>query len=527
MSGARLLAVARADLRSRLRRPATLVLLGLLLAAASTTFPDPSTGHGILTIGGRRAVYTSAALAVATAGLLPVLLGLFGFYAVSNAVSLDRRSGAGRLLGATPMTSAEYLLGKLLGNLALLSIVTLAFSAVVMAVQVVHGEARLEPLVFLAHVLVVALPALFTVASFALLFECVPFLAGRFGDVAFFFVWVVTLSVPVFLGDPDTGRYPPIAAALDGNGLGFLMTEIRRATGSGSMSIGWGAGATPGPAIVFPGFEFSAAIIGRRALAFLPPLALFPLALAAFDRFDPARRLSTASTKASLFARLSGLLRPLTDRLLGVVVPAEGGCGKPGLLSAALTDLLVTVRLRPVFVAGVPAVALLALALPPASARPFLSGAFASLALLLADIGTREESTGLARVFAATPGAGGRVAAVKLLSASFAALLLLVPLAAKAAVERPLALPAGVAGALVAATFSVALGTATGSPKPFVGLLLGAWYLAVNDRGRTPALDLAGFSGAATPASVAGWLAGAALLAAVALAVERLRRDRA
>ena len=198
MSLLRTLAIAAADLRARLRRPATLVFLALLLAAASTTFPDPSSGRGILTIGGRRAVYTSAALAVATAGILPFLLGLFGFYAVSNAVALDRRSGAGPLLGATPMRSSEYLLGKLLGNLGLLSVVTLAFAVVVMAVQVVHGEAPLEPLVFLSHLLVVALPALFAVSTFALLFECVPFLSGRFGDVAFFFVWLVVLSMPVF-----------------------------------------------------------------------------------------------------------------------------------------------------------------------------------------------------------------------------------------------------------------------------------------------------------------------------------------
>ena len=526
MSLARLLAVAAADVRARLRRPATLVLLGLLLAAASTTFPDPSTGQGILTIGGKRAVYGSAALAVATAGLLPVLLGLFGFYAVSNAVGIDRRSGAGRLLGATPMTDAEYLLGKLAGSLALLSVVTLAFSAVVMAVQVVHGEAPLEPLVFLAHVLVVALPALFTVAAFALLFECVPFLAGRFGDVAYFFVWLVTLTVPVVLADSARGTLSPLAAALDGNGLGFLMTEIRRVTGSGELTIGWGGRAAPGAPMVFPGFDFSAAMLGRRALAFLPPLALLPVALAAFDRFDPARRLGATSVRVSLLARASALVRPAAARLLAVVVPEEGRPGRPGLVSASLTDLLVTLRLQPLVVAALPAAALLALALPPATARTLLSAAYVALAFLLADAATREERTGLARVFAATPGAGGRVTAVKLGGASLAALLLLVPLAAKAAVERPLALPAAVAGGLAAAALAVALGTATGSPKPFVGLLLAAWYLALNDQGRTPALDLAGFTGAATASSVAGWLLAAALLAAAAFAAGRLRSWR-
>lgn len=526
MSLARVSAVASADLRARLRRPATLVLVGLLLAAASATFPDPSTGKGILTIGGRRAVYTSAALAVATAGLLPVLLGLFGFYAVSNAVGLDRRSGAGRLLGATPVTNAEYLLGKLVGNLGLLSVVTLAFSAVVMAVQVVHGEAPLEPVVFLAHVLVVALPALLTVASFALLFECVPFLAGRFGDVAFFFVWTVTLSVPVFLGDPDTGRYPWFAAALDGNGLGFLMTEIRRVTGEGSMTIGWGGGTSQGPAIVFPGFSFTAPTLARRALALLPPLLLLPVALAAFDRFDPARRLAAASTRPSLLARLSGAARPAAARLLAVVVPAERHALRPGLLSAAATDLLVTLRLRPLLVLALPLSGLAALAAPPATAASLLSGAFALLALLLADVPTREERTGLARVFAATPGAGGRLAAVKLASAAATALLLLVPLGAKAAAAHALALPAAAAGALFAAALAVAVGLASGSPKPFVGILLALWYVAANDRGRTAALDVAGFSGAASAASIAGWILAAALLGAVALLVERLRSSR-
>jgi hypothetical protein len=527
VSPSRLLAVASADLRARLRRPATLVFLGLLLAAASTTFPDPTTGKGILSIGGRRAVYTSAALAVATAGLLPFLLGLFGFYAVSNAVSLDRRSGAGPLIGASPVTNLEYLLGKLLGNVTLLSVVTLAFSSVVMAVQVVHGEAPLEPFVFLAHVLVVALPALFAVATFALLFESVPFLSGRFGDVAFFFVWTVTLTIPVILGGVDSGRYPPLAAAFDWNGLAFLITEIQRVTGSGSMTIGWGAAPQQGAAVVFPGFDFSAKMLASRALAFLPPLALLPIALLAFDRFDPARRLASASTKASVLGRLSGLFRPSAARLLEIVVPAERAATRPGLLSAALTDLLVTLRLRPLLVVCVPAAAILALLVPAATATSLLSAAFALLALLLADVGTREEQTGLARVFAATPGAGGRLAAVKLLSAAATGLLLLVPFGAKASVARPMALPAAAGGALFAAALAVALGRASGSPKPFVGLLLALWYVAMSDKGRSAALDVAGFGGAATPGSVAGWLAAAALFATFALILERLRLSRA
>jgi len=209
-----------------------------------------------------------------------------------------------------------------------------------------------------------------------------------------------------------------------------------------------------------------------------------------------------------------------------VVVPAERGPTRPGLLSAALTDLLVTLRLRPLLVAALPVSCLVALAVPPATASSLLSAAFALLALLLADVGTREERTGLSRVVAATPGAGGRLAAVKLASAAATALLVLVPLAAKAAAAHPLALPAAAAGALFAAGLAVAVGLASGSPKPFVGLLLALWYVAMNDKGRTAALDVAGFAGAATAGSIAGWAAAAALLAAASILLERFRLDR-
>ncbi|MBK9089987.1 MAG: hypothetical protein IPL90_13415 [Holophagales bacterium] len=116
---------------------------------------------------------------------------------------------------------------------------------------------------------------------------------------------------------------------------------------------------------------------------------------------------------------------------------------------------------------------------------------------------------------------------MKLLSAAATALLLLVPFGARASAAHALALPAAVAGALFAAVLAVVLGQATGSPKPFVGLLLALWYVAMNDKGRTPALDLAGFSGAASPGSIGGWLAAAVLLAAGALLLERFRLSRA
>ena len=81
-------------------------------------------------------------------------------------------------------------------------------------------------------------------------------------------------------------------------------------------------------------------------------------------------------------------------------------------------------------------------------------------------------------------------------------------------------------GILFLATASVALGITSGTPKTFVGLSLALWYVALNAKGHTPALDYGGWWASATPLAQAGW-AGAAVVAMVAaMAAHRARMTR-
>ena len=139
------------------------------------------------------------------------------------------------------------------------------------------------------------------------------------------------------------------------------------------MTIGWGSAASTGAPIVFPGFDFSARMLGLRALAFLPPLALLPVAILAFDRFDPARRAGSASAKPSLSARLSAAPPPRClasprDRRPGGAVRDEAGAGlgRPH---------------RPPRHAQAPAAArrLRSRGRAPRASRPFLDGCLAPL----------------------------------------------------------------------------------------------------------------------------------------------------
>src|SRR5205085_9999410 len=77
----------------------------------------------------------------------------------------------------------------------------------------------------------------------------------------------------------------------------------------------------------------------------------------------------------------------------------------------------------------------------------------------------------------------------------------------------------------VGAFVVVALATFLRNAKAFIVIFLSFWYLVINDKGATPALDFAGFYGKATPSIIATYaLIGLALLAAATLLAAMRRR---
>src|SRR5205085_8022369 len=122
------------------------------------------------------------------------LIGLAGFYVVSNAVKRDVISRCGYVIAGTTMKGSEYIVGKFAGNVFFLSVFMGGFMLCSMLMVLVRGEAPLEPLVFMGQYLLLVPPAIVFVAALAIFFECTPFLRTKFGDVAYFFIWVSSLG---------------------------------------------------------------------------------------------------------------------------------------------------------------------------------------------------------------------------------------------------------------------------------------------------------------------------------------------
>jgi hypothetical protein len=496
----RLLAVIRADVQVRLRRPSTAVIFVLLSAVPYLWIPAPSTGRALMTIDGRRALYNSAAIGTATAALGAIFIGLAGFYVVSNALRRDVLTRCGFVIASTTLRGSEYIAGKFAGNVAFLSIFTFGYMLTAMAMVIVRGEAPLEPLVFAKQYLLLLPPTITAVSALAILFECTPLLRGKAGDVFYFFLWVGGLAAAASKN-----------AMLDFSGLAFVLQQIQTGFHTTAVSIGASDFDAAKGIAVFHGLGAGEGWLLPRIMATLLPLTLLFVARIFFHRFDPTRvrALPNEQTRRSWLGRLNLLAKPVARLFTHV----DRLPGRPSLPRAALTDAMATI-------AGFPlaAVAILALAIASVASRPaaILPIGFAACAMALADIASREKRAATTSLIYAMPALRERFVAWKFLSTLLVAVAFLALPIARAIAVRPSSAAAAIVGLLFLTAAATALGTVSATPKTFLVVFLTFWYVALSDHGVSPSLDFAGWNGVATPQVTAAYAA--LTLAFVALA---------
>jgi hypothetical protein len=231
----------------------------------------------------------------------------------------------------------------------------------------------------------------------------------------------------------------------------------------------------------------------------LVPLPLLVLARLSFHRFDPVRVKVAAKGRRQWLARINAALKPLT-----------GWLGGRGPITA---DAAMTITSAPLV-----AVAIVAAAFVP---YPI---AFAALAIAIADVACRDQQAGTVALIRSAPHVRERFVWWKTASAGVIAAAFMAVPALRSGVRGVIPMAIGTFFVVAAAT---ALGVISGNAKAFIVVFLSFWYVTVNDRGATPALDFAGYYGKATPAVIASYAAIALGLLAVAQLVYtlRLRRD--
>jgi hypothetical protein len=485
-------AIARADFLERTRRYSFFLALLFAVFLGYAT----ATGKLFIQFDEYRGLYTSGWIGTLVALVITCFVSLVGFYIVKNSVDRDRSTGVGQILAATPLSKTTYAFGKFLSNFAVLSsmVAVLAVAALVMQFWAAE-DSRIDLWALLSPFLLLALPAIALTAVSALCFEMLPFLRGGFGNVVWFFVWDFGIAAPVLSGR----RW------LDPTGLLSVMNSLGAEAsryvpgyhGGMSFTIDIGQHVQVVQAWRWPGIAWDAPSVLLRLMWFGVASAIVPLAALVFDRFDSSRSRKTKNRSEKTI--------PASTSQSPVAVNASHGAAP-----VHLTPLAVTARantLARIFFAElrlalfglrwwwyVIAIGFLIaqLAAPLRVSRgPILASAWMWSVFVWSGMGARESRFGTRSLLFSC----AKILPRQWVACFLAGLTVAILTGAGAGVRLLLAssftgLFAWSAGALFLPALALALGTLSGSGKPFEGLLTAIWY--VGPMNHTPGLDFTG-----------------------------------
>ena len=276
--------LARADFLERVRRYSFLIMLGAVLFLGY----QAAVGNVTLQLGDYRGEFNSAWVGSMMAIIASFFLGWFGFYLVKGSLARDRETGVGQIMATTPLTRPLYTLGKWLSNFTVLFLTVAILALVGLALQLFAGESdQFDFTAFFAPFLFVALPMLALTAALAVFFECVGFTQGGFGNLLYFFLFGLVISLAV-----TSGKENPL---LDLPGFHTLSESMGAAAKAaypgydGSFVLG----STGTPILgTFPwsGVTWTANTILIRLMILCLGIILALVSSILFDRFDTSRR---------------------------------------------------------------------------------------------------------------------------------------------------------------------------------------------------------------------------------------------
>lgn len=328
----RFFAILQADVRERMRTPRFWVVLAFMAWATWWCFPPLESGYSTLSLGdGSRGRYSSAWAGMGLGLIYSCFLNLFGFYLVRGTLTRDIETRVWQLLVTTPMTRGGYLLAKWASHMAVFGMIAAVGVVIALVAQWVRAEDRQIDLIeLLKPLLLLSLPSLALTAMFAIWFDLVPWLRRTAGNVLFFVVWMVMLTVPV--ANHDDARADPQGWTSDPSGMMVAAREFKRVREAQTgkplpMGFNLGGDAITADSVRFdwPAWQPGGKVVVSRAL-WLALAMLFTLAAAPLLDWAAARGLSSAKARSGAgrsMRWLDRLLEPFARGSLGILTVAE------------------------------------------------------------------------------------------------------------------------------------------------------------------------------------------------------------
>jgi hypothetical protein len=277
--------LARADFVERVRRYSFLLMLGAVIFLGY----QAAIGNVKVQVGDYRGEYNSAWVGSMMAVIASFFLGWLGFYLVKGSVARDRETGVGQIMATTPLTRLCYVLGKWFSNFAVLVSMVIILAIVGAIIQIFAGESnQLELSALILPFVFITVPMLAVTSATAVLFETIGFLSGGFGNMLYFFLFIMIF--PAF--GENLGKTNP---AIEPLGFSLLEQSMGAAAHAAFPEYNGGImlGSTDRPIqgiFHWSGVAWTSEIMLKRLAFFGVAILLILLAALFFDRFDPSRR---------------------------------------------------------------------------------------------------------------------------------------------------------------------------------------------------------------------------------------------
>jgi hypothetical protein len=303
--------LARADFLERTRRYSFLIMLGLVLYLGYLV----NIGQITLRLETYRGVFNSAWVGSMMTLVVNFLLGWFGFYLVKNSIVRDYETGVGQIMATTPLSRPIYLLGKWLSNFVVLDFLVLILMLAAVVMQFIQREApQINFWALSAPFLFVALPFMALVAALAVFFESISWLRGSFGNVVYFFLFILVIAmVAIMFG----GQVP----LLDWLGFGIFKSSMAVAAKAAFPAYQGGLALSMVPAsgeiqpFEWAGVAWTLSMLWPRLATFALAIGLTLLSAVFFDRFD------TSGARLRSKKTVPGVNEPSTSAELIVTTP--------------------------------------------------------------------------------------------------------------------------------------------------------------------------------------------------------------
>jgi hypothetical protein len=493
------------EIKLRLRRASTLVVMLAVIAISWAMIPDPNSGMSLMAINGARVLNSSSAMAFGSASLASILFGLGSFYLTRGRMGEDLRCGVGSVIAATSVRNSGFLLARFFGSASYVMLLTLALLSTTLCLHALRGEGPIQLGVYLQTYGLLLVPMVLFGTSCALLFDSISWLMGKLGDVLFFFIWTAQFVLIALVADRDHQGIS-IAAALDFSGLSVGIQRVQSLLGSSDISVGVSNYNPALAALSLPANLWDSASIGLRLLsAIMAPLPML-LAIVCFHRYSPDRvKASQSRKRRSPLALLNTALRPLA-KLAG---PGFAFAARvPGFLGQTMADMVLCLSSKPVTLLAIIVLWVAGVFVQIQALSALLAIAVAVWGVLISSISTTEFEANTEAMSGTAIGGAPQRYLRHFCASALIGLLFVAPVALRWIDSGNLgALLLGVLSFSAWATF---LGHAARTARAFLALFL-FWLYACMSARTEPMLDLMAINGVVSGKIACGFFAASVL----------------